>query len=126
MKIEVTHFFHAAHKLPDSDYLVTKECARLHGHTYAVKVLIEGNHIQNGMVVDFKGVKKIIDELDHQYINEVWQQLGDVWKDAPTTAENIAQFIKHRITNELYFTDVTVSVAEGYKGEDNTSWVHTD
>lgn len=126
MKIEVKHFFSAAHKLPDSEYLVTKECARLHGHTYAVKVSIDAAHTRNGMVVDFKAIKNVIDELDHQYINEVWEQAGGVWKNAPTTAENIAQYIRYRVAKVLAFPDAEVSVCEGYKGEGNSSWVHTN
>ncbi len=41
MKLSVKHYFDASHQLPDTKYLVTKACARLHGHTYAVKIDID-------------------------------------------------------------------------------------
>ena len=33
-KLEVNRFFDAAHDLPDSENLITKQCTNLHGHTY--------------------------------------------------------------------------------------------
>ncbi len=59
--------FSACHILPGH-----RRCGRLHGHTYAVNVVIEGEMGGEGYVADFfdvKGVlKKIIDKLDHRVL----------------------------------------------------------
>ncbi len=58
--------FSSAHFLPDYS-----KCSRLHGHTYAVHVIIEGNE-KKDILVDFreikKNIKKIIEELDHKIL----------------------------------------------------------
>lgn len=118
MKLLVQHYFDASHQLPDTEYLVTKACARLHGHTYAVKVDIESQELKGGMVVDFKAVKNVIDRLDHQHVNDVFDRLGI--KDEPS-AENIAKYIAVWIEQELGFKAI-VSVCEGYKGRERASW----
>lgn len=126
MKLEIRHFFDSAHQLPDTEYLVTKACARLHGHTYAVIVTFENiDEALNpgGMVVDFKGIKNIIDTLDHQFINDIFKK-DKIWKDVPTTAENIARYL-HRKIYDTYpdIQKISVSVCEGYKGADRANWV---
>lgn len=118
MKLLIQHYFDAAHQLPDTPYLVTKACARLHGHTYAVKVEIESEELKGGMVVDFKAVKSLIDVLDHEYINEVFERLEV--KDEPS-AENIAKFIANQIKDKLGFSS-TIHICEGYKGHERASW----
>lgn len=125
ISIEVKEFFSAAHQLPNTEHLVTKQCAQLHGHTYLV--IVEANcqewEMKGGMVVDFKGIKNIINELDHRFINDIFGALPN-WKDKPTTAENIALYLKSRISTEYKFLkNLEVSVCEGYKGE-NSNWVH--
>lgn len=119
MKLEVRHFFDSAHQLEDSDLLVTKACARLHGHTYAVIVEAVNEINEAGMVVDFKAVKNIIDRLDHRFINEVFAQYEI---DLQPTAENIAQVLARWIEDELDIEVVKLSVCEGYKGAEKASW----
>lgn len=67
--------FESCHKL--SNYV--GPCANLHGHSYKMQVTIEGSPLRlqmnNGMLVDFKNLKKIIkerivDEWDHAYLND--------------------------------------------------------
>jgi 6-pyruvoyltetrahydropterin/6-carboxytetrahydropterin synthase len=121
--LEIRHKFDAMHQLEDSEYLVTKECARVHGHTYGVRVFIDdikNEFVENGagMVVDFSAVKKIIDRLDHRSVNEVFKE-ENIYTQP--TAENIARYICEAIQNELGFV-TEVWVAEGYKGEEWSSW----
>lgn len=86
--------FDAAHYLP----LYDGKCSDIHGHTFYVEVSIIGsmnNH--TGMVIDFKDVKdivkrKIIDELDHKYLNNFIYN---------PTAEVIAQWIWLNLQEEL-------------------------
>jgi len=58
--------FSSAHFLADYS-----KCSRLHGHTYAVHTIIEGDLV-NGLVIDFRIIKdilkKIAEELDHKVI----------------------------------------------------------
>ncbi len=120
MKLKVRHFFDASHQLPDTPDLISKGCARLHGHTYAVIVELEGDNSRNGMVVDFKAVKDVIDTLDHQHINSIFEQKGIHY---PPTAENIAIFLVDLIEIVLKIPVVKLSICEGYKGVERSSWV---
>ncbi|HID71327.1 MAG TPA: 6-pyruvoyl tetrahydropterin synthase family protein [Thermoplasmata archaeon] len=59
--------FSAAHIIPHHN-----KCGRLHGHTYAVSVEIQGKPDSEGIVMDFGVIKdvlrKIIKDLDHRLI----------------------------------------------------------
>ena len=65
--------FEAAHKLPlvPSDH----KCFKLHGHSFTVKVCVEGSLNELGWVMDFSEMKSIchpiIAVLDHSYLNEI-------------------------------------------------------
>lgn len=121
--LQVKHFFDAAHQLKDTPELVTKQCANLHGHTYAVIAEIKSkddNVNSAGMVIDFKAVKQVIDKFDHRYINEVLPEIG--FEDVQPTAENIAYVIAEELM-ELGVEVKKVSVCEGYKGVERSSWV---
>ena len=66
--------FDSAHRLtgvPDGH-----KCARLHGHTYHLKLVIGGNvDPVTGWIMDFGDIKKvfnpILDQLDHHYLNDI-------------------------------------------------------
>lgn len=65
--------FEAAHYLPNYD----GPCKNLHGHSFKLLVEVKG-HInpETGMVIDFKELKKIVDEsiismLDHSDLNQL-------------------------------------------------------
>lgn len=120
MLIEINHFIHAAHQLPDSEDLITKQCANLHGHTYKIKVHLDGENTQHGMVIDFKAVKDAIDVLDHRFINDVFKEQG---LQEPTTAENIAWFLMEHIAREIGLMPVLLGVCEGFKGDEHSAWV---
>lgn len=88
MKVFVTARFEAAHWLP----LVPEDhkCRRMHGHSYCVRLEVEGDIGDDGMVVDFAVVKaawkRLHEVLDHHVLNDV--------VDNPT-AENLSRWI-HR------------------------------
>ncbi len=51
------------------------KCRQMHGHTYHLKVFIEGKLQKEGWVLDFKVLKDVmlpvIDQLDHKVLNDV-------------------------------------------------------
>jgi len=74
MEIFKEFTFEAAHRLPN----VPEEhkCHRLHGHSFRVRVYVEGNlDPRLGWIMDFadikKAVKPVIKQLDHYYLNEI-------------------------------------------------------
>ena len=77
--------FDAAHNLINYH----GKCEKLHGHTYRLRVVLEGRPDSEGMIMDFCEVSQIVKErvisrLDHAYINEIIAQ---------PSAENIALWI---------------------------------
>ena len=66
--------FEAAHRLPN--VAPDHKCARLHGHSFNVRVTVTGPvDPKLGWVIDFADVKRAFaplhDVLDHHYLNEV-------------------------------------------------------
>lgn len=66
--------FEAAHRLPNlpDDH----KCARLHGHSYRVRIHVEGDlDPELAWVIDFADIasafEPILDRLDHRYLNEI-------------------------------------------------------
>ena len=68
MKLGTTHHIDCAHFLPGHP-----KCGQLHGHTYKVEVVIEGEN-KDGMVIDFadmkEGVQKVLNDYDHKSLND--------------------------------------------------------
>ena len=69
------------------------KCEKLHGHTYKLRVVLEGWPDSEGMIIDFIELKQIVKDkvifrLDHAYINDIIPQ---------PSAENIAVWIWHEI-----------------------------
>lgn len=87
-KLELLHHFDAAHQL--KDYIGA--CANLHGHSWKLKITIETQELVKDMVVDFKDIKKAIDErYDHKFINEM--------VNFNPTAENISEDVFELVKN---------------------------
>ncbi len=90
--------FEAAHRLPGVP--PDHKCARLHGHSYAVRIHVSGEvDPTSGMVMDFADIKAavkplVIDRLDHYYLNEI-----DGLENP--TSENVARWIWHGLVGEL-------------------------
>jgi 6-pyruvoyltetrahydropterin/6-carboxytetrahydropterin synthase len=85
--------FEAAHRLPN--VAADHKCARLHGHSFRVRVEVEGPvGDESGWVIDFADIKDacrpVRDELDHRYLNEI------AGLDNPTS-EVLARWIWDRL-----------------------------
>lgn len=84
--------FEAAHSLPHLP--VDHKCRNLHGHSYRVVLICEGN-LQPGhsWVIDYADIttaaEPLFKKLDHQNLNNILT--------VPTTAENLAQWIHDRL-----------------------------
>jgi len=66
--------FEAAHKLPNVP--AGHKCGRLHGHSYKIRIHLEGTVDEDsGWFIDFSDVKSIFkpiyDQLDHNYLNDI-------------------------------------------------------
>ena len=81
MKLGVTTDFSAAHTLSRHP----GKCKNLHGHTYKVDVVVEGDKKEDTeCVADFAEMKAVIEEIielvDHKYLNEVTLHSIRLWE----------------------------------------------
>src|SRR3990167_3703660 len=85
MKVNRIFSFSAAHHLTDYH----GACERPHGHTYRLAVTVDGPIRQDGLVIDFIELKKIVTDevlnhLDHTDLNDMFKN---------PSAEHIAVWI---------------------------------
>jgi 6-pyruvoyltetrahydropterin/6-carboxytetrahydropterin synthase len=97
MQIFKEFTFEAAHRLPMVPH--GHKCARLHGHSFLVRICVDGPvDEQLGWVADFSDLKAafqpLYDQLDHNYLNEI------PGLENPTS-ENIAIWIWERLAPRL-------------------------
>ena len=107
MKVAKEFRWEMGHRLPEHFGL----CKNIHGHSYRMIVEFEGELNEQGMVIDFYDVEKIItpvvENLDHAFM--VSKNDGDVIKflekmnskkvsvDFESTVENISKFLLEEI-----------------------------
>ena len=138
--------FAAAHFIADYS-----KCSRLHGHSYAISVIVKGKAI-NGIVMDFvelkNRIRSIAEELDHKVliptkgdlkINVKDNEVEVIHKEKrfvfpkedcafipiqSSSAENLASYILQKLV-ELSFPEnveeVGVGIDEGY-GQGAWTW----
>ena len=119
MRLYKDFSFEAAHRLPNVS--AGHKCARLHGHSFLVRVSVDGAvGEESGWVMDFAELKAAFgplhDRLDHRYLNEI------PGLENPTS-ENLAQWIWRELRPglpDLAEIEVRETCSSGciYRGED--------
>ena len=102
MKLGVIDYIDCAHYLPGHD-----KCGSLHGHTYKIEVVIEGEK-KDGMLIDFAELKRAIKDalghFDHKTLNDLLEY---------PSVENICEAIKGKLGEKIHFP-FTLRVWEGH------------
>lgn len=106
MKIKLIRSFSAAHRLPQYD----GPCHDLHGHTWKTVFVLEGPVKPDGMVCDFKVIKKQLDALlpDHRFLNDIVEN---------PTAENLARYLFDKAGPVLAAQQLTLVSLEVWESE---------
>jgi 6-pyruvoyltetrahydropterin/6-carboxytetrahydropterin synthase len=105
-RLERTYRFEAAHFLPKVP--AGHKCARMHGHSYAIDVAIEGEvDPERGWVVDFADIDAhalpLVRRLDHQVLNEIEGLVN------PTSEHLAAWWWQHLVRELPGLVEVAVS-----------------
>ena len=102
MQLGVTDYIDCAHFLPGHP-----KCGALHGHTYKVEFIIEGEKGPDGMILDFNEVKvklrAVLSEYDHRSLND--------FLDYPSV-ENVCEMIRDKLEDGMEFS-FTLRIWEG-------------
>ena len=107
------------------------ECYTPHGHNYEMKITVEGEPNQNGIVIDFNELSNLFKELIHEpydhsfllYIND--SDLIIINKNTrpfklryvsfETTAENLAKFIFENFSKKINNDKIKVTRVKVYE-----------
>ncbi|UCD87143.1 MAG: 6-carboxytetrahydropterin synthase QueD [Desulfobacterales bacterium] len=104
-EVYVRTHFSAAHSLEG----YPGDCARLHGHNWAVEVFVKCKDLDEiGIGIDFKdieqAVRAVLKGLDHFNLNEL-----PAFEDVNPSSENVAKFLYKALGNRLNSDRVQVS-----------------
>mgnify|MGYP000420909872 CR=1 FL=1 len=101
MRLGIIESIDTAHYLPGHE-----TCGIVHGHTYRVEVVIEGEK-NGGMVMDFADLKKIVKDIlkdyDHTLLNNILSY---------PSSENLCENIYSKLSEKLKML-VKVRIWEG-------------
>ncbi|MFH1533586.1 MAG: 6-carboxytetrahydropterin synthase QueD [Nitrospirota bacterium] len=86
------------------------KCENLHGHNYKLIVAIKDDVKDDGMVIDYKEIKEIvnshvIDHLDHKHLNDIIEN---------PSSENILVWMWEKLKDKLPLTKLTLYETENY------------
>ncbi|PJC37500.1 6-carboxytetrahydropterin synthase QueD [Candidatus Peregrinibacteria bacterium CG_4_9_14_0_2_um_filter_53_11] len=103
--------FSAAHHLTNYH----GACERPHGHTYRLKITVEGEIRPDGLILDFVELKRVVNErvlekLDHTDLNDRFEN---------PSAELITEWIAEQLSpiGELTKTQVRLAEIELWEGD---------
>lgn len=101
MRLGVTEFVDCAHFLPGHP-----KCGQIHGHTYKVEVVVEGE-TKDGMLMDFAELRAQIKEVFSRYDHRNWNDFLEY-----PSVENICDLLSRQLKERLRFPFV-IRVYEG-------------
>ena len=91
MKLGVIEYIDSAHYIPGHE-----TCGNMHGHTYKVEFIIEGEKKETGMVMDFYDMKsilrKVLSEYDHRCLNDIVEY---------PSVENICESVYNKLRDKI-------------------------
>jgi 6-pyruvoyltetrahydropterin/6-carboxytetrahydropterin synthase len=102
MRLGITEYIDCAHFLP-----AHPKCGQIHGHTYKVEVIIEGEK-SGGMVVDFNDLKAQTRAVLQRYDHRNWNDFLDY-----PSVENICELLARQLRERLAFP-FAIRVWEGH------------
>jgi 6-pyruvoyltetrahydropterin/6-carboxytetrahydropterin synthase len=101
VRLGVTEHIDCAHFLPGHP-----KCGQIHGHTYKVEVVIEGE-ASGGMLLDFSELRAQLRAVLQRYDNRNWNDFLQF-----PSVENICQLLSGQLKERMRFP-VVVRVYEG-------------
>ena len=112
-ELKITSQFAAAHQLRE----IRGGCENLHGHNWKIEVSVTGGELgKDGLLIDFRLIKsetkKIIDELDHKFLNELAP-----FENIEPSSENISRHIFESISRKLNIQGVKVSKVTAWESD---------
>ncbi len=74
-RLSVDKTFSAAHQLTKYN----GPCENLHGHTWKLQIVVEGNELDEaGMLIDFRVLKETLQQFterfDHKFLNDLFEE----------------------------------------------------
>ena len=102
MKLGIIDHVDCAHFLPRHP-----KCGLLHGHTYKVELVIEGEN-KSGMVIDFADLKQAVHDVLRRYDHRSWNDFIEY-----PSVENICELLKEQLKPGIPFP-FTLRVWEGH------------
>lgn len=102
MKLGIIEYVDCAHFLPGHP-----KCGALHGHTYKVELVIEGEK-KEGMVIDFADLKQAMREVLSVYDHRSWNDFMEY-----PSVENICEMLNQKLKQRTPFP-FTLRVWEGH------------
>ena len=97
MKVFKDFTFEAAHSLPHLPE--THKCHYTHGHSYRVRVQVEGEIRENFWVIDYDDISKAFQPIIDQYLDH--KHLNDIPGLSASTSEMLALWIWSRLVAVL-------------------------
>ena len=102
MRLGIIEHVDCAHFLPGHP-----KCGQIHGHTYRVEIVIEGES-SGGMVVDFADLKAQARAVFQQYDHRNWNDFLEF-----PSVENICDLLARQLRGRIAFP-FTIRVWEGH------------
>ncbi|MCA0389714.1 MAG: 6-carboxytetrahydropterin synthase [Bacteroidetes bacterium] len=128
MKVSKSFHWEMGHRLPFHQ----GKCINLHGHSYRMFLEVDGDLDENGLVIDFYDLKKIvnpiIEELDHSFmVSSLDPDLKSLLSSFPTkrvdvdfhsSVENITKYLLDRIASSTLPKNIRSITATVYETQD--------